>query len=1459
MRTRTHCLSAAIHDLEIGHGNRGAMCWAILLMAVSILAAPRIVFAENVAMESAEAPGVDPGAPPVAQSGNVNFFSQDLGTMLRLRYNTESYGQDGQGNFDVGSMQVFTMEDSAAILDGQVTMNENDGVGFNIGAGYRWMNFPPYSMSSGRVDGVSVWADGMQTRAGNFFPQIGVSYESLGESWDLRSNFYIPLGPKTKVGDFKPTGEIGFQGNSISQLTQAIVDSSFTVGELEVARRLGAGRDAWAFAGPYFLTNDDDDSAGYRVGVRGYAFPDLLVQFAVSDDEIFSTWATFQVQWFVGRTRSNFQSTCGVPDRMREPIMRNDYVALRKSIATGGKALTDADGNALRIVHFDSDAAAGGNGTFEHPYNALDEGNGTGSQEGDILFAHSTSTFDTGITLKNNQRFLGEGNSFEHKVVTQQEGTISIPESSPGARALARPTINVAANSDAIALADSNEVSNFDMNGQNLAGTTAIVGFGVDGAGNANLNHLAISNVTDDAIVITQAVLTDSNDLDNDNNTTEKLVRGNLTVDEVTFTNVGGYGLSYIGTTDDVALPNITLSETLAISNVTSTGGTGVGLNIENTHAGSGNTTTLNNYTYDGSTTSLGGIRLANFDGAFTASNSMLTGGSTAAGSAGVDLEGDSDGTITFNSTVVFNNLDGIAFKIDGDDGGTDKFGGTVTVASAIANDTNRSISIENLATGASVSFNGKVTDSGDGILVNSNTAGSVTFVGDLEMNVDTAGATAVLLTSNGTSNIDFAGDVNINATGDANGFVATGGGSITAPSTVNSISTETGQALKITGMTIAQGDVRFGDVNRTGVGAASSAIELQNNTSTGSGAIIIGNTTDTTGQAGMIASGNADAVVIDNSASVTITGLEINGTTGFSGVRVAKSSTGTQTTNLNDLTITGGDIGLEVAGGGAAAGTLTMTVNDVTINGSLTNGINVDNVDNGSIAFTNTTVDGNNANGTAGGVLITGSNATITFDAASRIREFGGDDLEVSGGTTAISFAGGIVNSSTTNALDTTGRSVNIHGIAGGTVNLTAASTIDDDNSGILVNANNGGTISLSGDNKLTTGAAAALTVTGNTGATVNVSDLTINTTSGSGLVATGGGTLNVLGPTNTITTTTGTGVDIEGMTIGTSSVSLQSVNVNGATNGIVLKSLTGTGDVTIGTTAGAQNSGGSLTTTGDAIVLENTANVTLQHIQVASAGGQGVNIDHTASATTAMDVNITDLNLDASTGTGISVLGASNTHAFNLKMTNNDLEEKVDISITGSGAFGLLVDSNAINTTGTDIAFALSFSGTAQNGDVTFRNSNNFTAVDASALSVSTSGATFKTVDLLVQDSQFSNNSADAAADFLSAGSTQLNATIQGNVFNDVNAGGSDFVMEANGAQAHILMNLGGEVAADFNTAGGQGQYELFQNGGSDFKVFERTNTFANSRNNGTVDQNGGTYTNSATAPPLPTVPSP
>lgn len=1546
----------------------------------------------------------DPSAAPMSQSGggDIGYFSQDLGTILRLRYNNESYGQDGMGNFDIGTMRIVTMDDSAAFFDGQVTMNDVDGVGFNLGLGYRWIGPSLLPGDNGRMEGMSLWADGTHTKAGNFFPQVGVSYESLGELWDVRANGYIPVGDLEQVGAFKPTETIGFQGNSVSNITVATVDRAFYSGELEFARRLGDERDAWGFAGPYFVANDQDSSAGFRIGARGYAYPDLLLQFAVSHDDVFKTSATFTVEWFVGRTRTDFRPSGGIPDRFREPVMRNDYVVLSHTKREGGVALTAPDGTAIDVVHVDSNAPAGGDGTFEHPFDQLTDANGTGSKNGDIIFAHSTSVFnnETSLILKNNQKLFGEGDNHKFTIATAQKGTVTLPESSPGARALARPVVNIAPNTDAVTLADNNEVANFTMNGQNNAGTRAIAA-PAGGGGNPNLHDLSISNTLGDAIFFHPESFIDTNDVNGNGNTTERIVRGNVTVNNLALTNIGGDGVHIDSSTPiDVTMPNVVLQEAIALSNITSTGGAGNGLNLENTHTGTGHTTTISNYTYDGGTTSLGGIRLNNFKGTLNGSNSTLTNGS-AAGS-GLEVVGDTDGTITLADTVVFNKLNGTAVNIDGNVGGNDEINGTIEVDGAITSDTGRSVSIQNIGSNATVTMLGNITDSGLGVSANSNSGGSISFARDLTLTTTTHDA--VSLTNNTGADIDFSGKLAITTT-TGNGFVATGGGTITASGTTNTINTTSGQIAKITGMTISNNDVRFSQVNRT-ASAATNAIQLENNSvvSGGSGTIEIGTTTNTVGQTGTIVGGTTDAILVRNTPNVTITGVRINNTSAVAGVNVDKTTTTPMTVNLNDLEINGGAQGIEVTGHGTAGNT-TMTINDTNINGSTVSGLSFNDVDHGTINANNVNLDGNNAAAGSKGVVITNSDATFTFDSATAIHEWGDNDFEVNGGAGTVTMNGSIVNSSNTNPGDTTGHSIEVHNITGGNVTFASTNTISDTNQGILVTNNTGGQVNLNGTYTLKTGANDAVTMTNNTNTTLSIGQLDITTTTGQGFVATGGGTLTVSGTTNKISRdtaggNTGRALDIENMAIGAvdfqsvndaggdngirlvnntsgtitigapgnavaaggtisdtadaavhavnSNVTLngvsvsnagnaageygvealhtdsnamnanfnnlhvinttaarngvnldgtggsgtfnanvqnmvvnvkgdgftansgvtltaggtnqitsdtgvglkltnisiaaaganfQAVNVNnGSTNGIVMQNVAGPGQVAVTGTGSTTSSGGVLTTAGDAIILSNVANADIDNVHITTAGGQGVNIDHTSGATTAMDITLNNLLVDNGVvGNAIDVSSLNNSNGFSMRLLDSTINGKVVMNHASTSTFELLVDNNRITTTGNDVAFAISFTGAAQDGDVTIRNNNTFTAANAAALSVTASGAN-ASVEFASDASTFNNNSGTAnAATFLVNSGAILNANITNNTYSNPGAAAA-FAMTADGAATHINLDLTGNTSND--------SYELTtQNQGVpgtdfNFSVVDRNNTATN--NTGAVHFN-------------------
>jgi hypothetical protein len=91
----------------------------------------------------------------------------------------------------------------------------------------------------------------------------------------------------------------------------------------------------------------------------------------------------------------------------------------------------------------------------------------------------------------------------------------------------------------------------------------------------------------------------------------------------------------------------------------------------------------------------------------------------------------------------------------------------------------------------------------------------------------------------------------------------------------------------------------------------------------------------------------------------------------------------------------------------------------------------------------------------------------------------------------------------------------------------------------------------------------------------------------------------------------------------------------------------LTG-GQVAIGTSAGAPNSGGVLRSTGDANVIENVQNVDMRNIQIVDTGGAGLIIDHTAAATTTMDVTIVGLDVVSAAGNAIDVLSAETNSTY-------------------------------------------------------------------------------------------------------------------------------------------------------------------------------------------------------------------
>lgn len=908
--------------------------------------APATHYEGVIATDSPLGPSGYAGDMPVSAVGSGSYFNPTIGSHIRARYTTRSYGQE-EGTFDIGSMKLMEVDGGFAFLDGQVTMNDESRVGYNVGIGYRWLTLPlfPNSPDDQKIMGVSLWSDGQSFGAENFVPQVGVSLEFLGDRLDFRANGYTPLGPTVRTRDFGPNGEVGFFQNFIGDQFVGIQDTLLTVGEMELAGRI-QNLDAWAFGAVYGFRGGAHEEVGGKIGLRGYATPDLLVSIALTSDDLFDTRAVFNATWFIGRTRAENCPTGVLTDRFREPVLRNQYIASTQERVVGARnAFRDLNNEAIRIVHIDSGSGAGGNGTFENPYGSLAEANQLGGpeMEGDILLVHGGSTYtDDGLTLMDNQRLLGEGLgpngvAIDHTVATLRNGVVTLPETSDGASMLAAPLVTNGAGFTAVMMADNNEVNNLRFDGGDSAISS---GDFPNGAGDPEIRNLIVSNTIGNGIELNSYLRTDTEDADNDGDTTEQSVEFNVVVDEVHFNNVGGNGLVINASDDpDGAGPlgnasddaDVLLNESIDITNVSSTGGAGVGIDISNTHEGSA--VNISDYTYDGAATALGGLAFTNVGGLdglddlnnlaqVNVSDSSFTGG--AAGGVGISIM-NSAAQFTFEADNEVNNVGGTTVLVEGDfTGANEVIEGDVNFNADITNADGRSVIVQELSDGTSVvTFNGDITDTGDGIEVTNNSSALINFNGAVGIDSDSGvGTHAVSLTGNAVDGnnaaIGFNGGLTINTTGGGEGFVATGGGSIGVLNGTNdnTIDATGSTALRMDGVAVSASGVTFNEVNADG---AVNGVVLNDLTG---GQVQIGADGDTssialgTGEGGVIRNMTADGVVITNTENVEINGLLVQDpAAGFSGIDINND-----VADQSDMTVALNDVGVATSTPGTPA-----------------------------------------------------------------------------------------------------------------------------------------------------------------------------------------------------------------------------------------------------------------------------------------------------------------------------------------------------------------------------------------------------------------------------------------------------------------------------------------------------------------------------------------------------------
>ena len=1269
---------------------------------------------------------------PASYNGSGSFFSRQLGTALRFDYRTEGYGTQS-GVVSIGGMKVASVNDGETwFLDAQGTLSDDFGGGFNAGAGYRVLTDVGFGFDPQRIHGLGFWVDGQSTQADNFFSQLGFSLESLGDSVDLRLNGQFPL-ERTEEGDPTLTSidELSYVGNNLFSGTEdVIVDTAHSVVDGEIAKRIH-NLEAWAFLGGYHLGGGGLDTAGYRVGVRGYAVPDLALSLQVTDDDVYHTNVMFGITWFVGRTTRRNAPGGTLLDRFREPVQRNNFIATTSIVRSqaSGDALTDSEtSETMRIVHVDSSAAAGGDGTFENPYQFLSDASGVGnSMENDKVLVYSDSVLNGAqgsFTAQNGQDVLGEGvdangDAVSHFVGTVENGLIALPETSTDSSLGATPIIN--GSGDVFTLADDNAINNFVING----GDRAVI---ADTVANPSLANLSINGMgtdfTNGAIVLTEVTGT---------TVIENTVVIDKAVGPALFIDGGEDGMSIAAEINDsqgraMVIQNrtgglITYSGTVNDLDTVSDLGDSEGILIDNNE----NTQFAFTGTLNLETGASNAVTISNNNGAagLDTGTQITFSDLIATSTAGNTVEISDGGDINFlNSTTlasITNTGAGDAVKITGDLF-TDENNAIVNIAAAINNsDSGNAVDIQNRSAN-NVSVTGPILGQGDGILLAGNTDGNYSFTGEVDM--ITNDSNGVTMTNNEGATVTF-NDLTISTSGTGNALEVTGGGTltITDPNATNDIKAlGTGAAVKITGDTnaVATGDSIVSIDALVSSQNSARSVDIQDRTSND----VTFNNTVTDEGAGLLAMNNSGGNIIFTDTVTTNTGDN-------NGITLTSNTDTTISFNGLDITTTGTGTGFEATGGGNLLVTSPAGTNTINATGD-GSGLVLDgmNIQPGNVTFDSIST----ANSVAEGIKLKDLEGTGQLVIGGGTDPGDGGTLITDGIAISIDNVDNLVMSNVTvdNSADD-GAALKVINQDGGTVtfnglNVTTSDLTTAENA-IDLNNNTGGTITF---NTLT-----AETVNGdvvslntNTGTTINFSDIAItSSTGGDGFRATGGGDLSVTG-TNTIQTENGTALNLNGVEIAATGVTFDTINVDaGTAGGIILRDLTGTGQVALG---GGTNpgDGGTLITDGAAIIVDNVDNLLLTNITVDNSANTGIGLDvmNQDGGTVTFDgLNITTIGASNAVGASNNTGG---TIAFDDLTTSSVNGDGVNL-ITNTGATFTFNDMD-ITASGSGRGFKAETGGTITATGTNTISTTNGLGLSLNAVTIGAADFTIDTIDV-------------------------------------------------------------------------------------------------------------------------------
>ena len=731
-----------------------------------------------------------------------------------------------------------------------------------------------------------------------------------------------------------------------------------------------------------------------------------------------------------------------------------------------------------RVWYVKNDAGAGGAGGSADPFDTLAEAE-TASVAGDTIFVYhgdSTTTGQSqGITLKNNQRLLGEG--YGLSVAAALNGNPS-------------PTALVPAGTKP-------KITNTSGDGVTVADITGVEIRGLDIAASSASIHVSTTGATNAGVTIT------NNAVEGSGAQGIRLVQGSS---GKTTADIRDNTISAAGNGLDAS----TSAGTMELAFDTNTAITSSGAAGAKVDGSAGGTLYVTSFSGDqvAGTTAAGGLSFKSvvFDAdpstsAFT--GDTVDGGATVVGSSGDRVAGAGvvldtvSGDLSFSTLTVWNdggvglqaiggglfNPAGSGFRLSAPAGSVDTANGaaadletstlalslssvsctasgsngigihategTFTAPSGSIATSNASILPAFLVDGGSLSatYGGTVT-SGTGsnsVVVQNMTGGTVTLSGA----VTDSGLGIIIAGNDGSTSVTLSGTQTLTTTSHP-AFTATGLGTVTVtdPSSSNAITTTTGDGIKISDVQVGASGVKFtsvdvGDSNAAAPNAANGI--LLTNVGSNPFTVTAGAIQNVTTR-GLDVSGGSGNVSVGASISTTSAGRSVE-VTGHAGGTVAVSGAVSDNGLGVNLDSNGGGTidftaGLVVSSGtntgfnATNGGTVNVTGASNTLTTTTASALNVANTNIGSSGLTFQSISSNGGSnagivldttGTAGGLTVTGSGGDCKSSSAncsggSIVNKSGNTDGITLNSTTDVNLSHMNVSSNTRNGIYGTG-----------------------------------------------------------------------------------------------------------------------------------------------------------------------------------------------------------------------------------------------------------------------------------------------------------------------------------------------------------------------------------------------------------------------------------------------------